>query len=81
MARKYKFHNNRELYFDTVEMLHQRLAYIHNNPVEQGFVSKPEEWANSSCAAYYSFCKSKFDLIFLNKEIGESSGCSINNRS
>lgn len=46
-------------------MMKQRLEYIHNNPVEQGFVQKAEDWLDSSCAAYYGTGKSKLDLIYL----------------
>ena len=35
------------------EMAHQKLDYIHNNPVEAGFVTKAEEWTYSSAIDYY----------------------------
>jgi hypothetical protein len=41
------------------------LEYIHNNPVEQGFVQKAEEWTDSSCAAYFGDGQSKIDLMHL----------------
>jgi len=31
---------------------HQKLDYIHNNPVEAGFVEKPEDWLYTSAADY-----------------------------
>ena len=34
-------------------MAHQKLDYIHNNPVEAGFVSNAEEWTYSSAIDYY----------------------------
>ncbi len=34
-------------------MAHQKLDYIHNNPVEAGFVTKAEEWKYSSAIDYY----------------------------
>ncbi len=34
-------------------MAHQKLDYIHNNPVEAGFVTKAEEWTYSSAIDYY----------------------------
>jgi hypothetical protein len=34
-------------------MAHQKLDYIHNNPVEAGFVTKAEEWIYSSAIDYY----------------------------
>ncbi len=35
------------------EMAHQKLAYIHCNPVTAGFVIKAEEWLYSSAIDYY----------------------------
>jgi REP element-mobilizing transposase RayT len=35
------------------EMAHQKLDYIHNNPVDAGFVTKAEEWTYSSAIDYY----------------------------
>ena len=35
------------------EIAHQKLSYIHNNPVEAGFVVKAEEWLYSSATDYY----------------------------
>ncbi len=35
------------------KMAHQKLDYIHNNPVEAGFVTKAEEWKYSSAIDYY----------------------------
>lgn len=32
--------------------MHQRLDYIHNNPVEAGFVEKPTDWVLSSARDY-----------------------------
>ncbi len=34
-------------------MAHQKLDYIHNNPVEAGFVIKAEECKCSSAIDYY----------------------------
>jgi putative transposase len=33
--------------------LHQKLDYIHNNPVEAGIVEKAEEYLYSSARDYY----------------------------
>jgi len=33
--------------------LHQKLDYIHNNPVEAGIVEKPEDCLYSSARDYY----------------------------
>lgn len=35
------------------KMAHQKLNYIHYNPVVAGFVTKPEEWLYSSAIDYY----------------------------
>lgn len=35
------------------KMAHQKLDYIHTNPVEAGFVTKAEEWKYSSAIDYY----------------------------
>jgi hypothetical protein len=34
-------------------MLGKRLEYLHNNPVEGGFVWSPEEYVYSSASNYY----------------------------
>jgi len=34
-------------------MAHQKLDYMHYNPVEAGFVSKPEDWLYSNAIDYY----------------------------
>ncbi len=36
----------------TNEMIDQKRDYIHNNPVEAGFVSDPEHWLYSSARNY-----------------------------
>ena len=37
----------------TNNMMDQRLAYIHNNPVKAGIVTEPESWKWSSAIDYY----------------------------
>lgn len=34
------------------EMIYQRLAYVHNNPAEEGIVSNPEHYLYSSAVNY-----------------------------
>jgi hypothetical protein len=34
------------------EMMRQKLEYIHRNPVERGYVARPEHWRYSSAASY-----------------------------
>jgi putative transposase len=57
--------HNHPIQLDTKEMITQRLNYIHNNPVEQGYITKAEEWIDSSSGAYYGSSESKIDLIYL----------------
>ncbi|WP_240543595.1 transposase [Spirosoma foliorum] len=48
----------------TNNMLEQKLAYIHNNPVEAGFVDEPEDYLYSS-ARNYAGRKGLIDVIVL----------------
>jgi len=41
----------------------QKLAYIHNNPVEAGFVENPEDWRYSS-AVNYSGRKGMIEIVY-----------------
>lgn len=34
------------------DIMRQKLEYAHNNPVERGFVARPEHWLYSSAANY-----------------------------
>ena len=36
-----------------IEMFHQKLEYIHINPVEAGFVENPEDYLYSSVRDFY----------------------------
>jgi len=33
--------------------VHEKIRYVHENPVRRGLVSRPEDWAWSSCRAHY----------------------------
>ena len=46
-------------------MAKQRLDYIHNNPVEAGFVEKAEEWTHSSAGDYYGNRKGRIELVMI----------------
>ena len=46
------------------EMIDSKLEYIHQNPVEAGFVDQPREWLYSS-ARDYGGEKGLIDLMFL----------------
>ena len=45
-------------------MIQQKLDYIHNNPVEAGFIDKPEDWLWSS-ARDYSGEKGLLDILLI----------------
>ena len=47
------------------ERMSQRLHYIHNNPVEAGFVCKPEDWKYSSAHDYSGGTQGPLDLVML----------------
>jgi putative transposase len=57
--------HNHPIELNTPKTAKQTLDYIHNNPVEQGFVQKAEEWADSSCTDYFESGKGKIDLMYL----------------
>ncbi|UXP33895.1 hypothetical protein N6H18_08045 [Reichenbachiella agarivorans] len=44
--------HNHPVELSTNEIIDQRLDYVHNNPVEAGFVYKPEDWVWSSARQY-----------------------------
>ncbi len=44
--------HNQPIVLDTNELLDQKLDYIHNNPVEAGFVELPHEYLYSSAKDY-----------------------------
>jgi hypothetical protein len=44
--------DNRPIELSTNDMLQQRLDYLHQNPVEAGFVSSPEDYLYSSARDY-----------------------------
>ena len=61
-------HNNPILLADQ-QMMHQKLNYLHNNPVEAGFVEKPEEWLYSSAKDYYTGRKGMIDILLIDPMI------------
>jgi len=46
-------------------MIHQRLDYLHNNPVESGAVEYPPEYLYSSAKDYYNDVKGALHIILL----------------
>jgi putative transposase len=57
--------HNHPIELSNPTMMTQRLNYIHNNPVEAGFVDKVEEWLHSSAADYYGTRKGRIELIMI----------------
>ena len=45
--------DNHPVPLTTMTIAHQKLDYIHNNPVEAGIVGKPEDYLYSSARDYY----------------------------
>lgn len=56
--------DNHPIELSTNEMIDQRLDYIHNNPVEAGFVIHPEDYPYSS-ARDYSGEKGYLDVVLI----------------
>ncbi len=54
-GQKFQFwySENWPVLIESDKFLNQKLDYIHENPVEKGYVSKPEEWIYSSARNYY----------------------------
>ena len=50
--RQFWQQNNKPIELWSSEVIQQKLDYIHNNPVESGFVIKPEYWKYSSASNY-----------------------------
>jgi putative transposase len=38
---------------ETNDFFHQKLAYLHDNPVRKGYVEKPDDWTYSSARNYF----------------------------
>lgn len=45
--------DNHPIELTSNKMMDQKLDYLHNNPVEHGFVNKPEDFPWSSIASYF----------------------------
>src|SRR6266487_5593476 len=57
--------HNQPIVLDTSFITHQKLDYLHNNPVTAGFVEKPEDWLYSSAKDYYTGKKGMIVLFAL----------------
>ena len=55
--------HNHPIILDTDKILHQKLDYIHNNPVEAGFVELAEEWLYSSARDYLTERRGILEVI------------------
>ena len=64
--KKYQFwrQDNHPIELDTNYMMDQKLEYIHNNPVEEGIVERPEEYLYSSAKNYTGY-KGLIDVHFI----------------
>jgi len=56
--------HNHPIELSTNQIMRQRIDYIHNNPVEAGFVERPSDWVFSS-AKDYEDIKGIIDIEFL----------------
>ena len=57
--------NNHPVQLSTPEMMQQRINYIHNNPVEAGFVCEPQHWKWSSAHDYCGGTQGLLELVML----------------
>jgi hypothetical protein len=51
---KYQFwqHGNHPIELDNNKIMEQKLTYLHNNPVEAGFVTEAHHWKYGSAMDY-----------------------------
>lgn len=56
--------NNQPLELDNNKIRQQKIEYLHNNPVNEGFVFRPEDYIYSS-AADYSGIKGLLDIALI----------------
>ena len=57
--------DNHPIQLSSGNMIEQRLNYIHNNPVEAGYVVQPEHWKWSSAYDYQGGKQGILDVILL----------------
>jgi putative transposase len=57
-------HHNKPIELWSATVIEQKADYIHNNPVEAGFVTEPSYWQYSS-AIDYADGKGLIDIEFL----------------
>jgi REP element-mobilizing transposase RayT len=56
--------HNKPIELMSAEMFHQKLSYVHRNPVEAGFVQNEEDWLYSSARDFYGK-KGLIDLSYI----------------
>ena len=54
--------DNHPIELNTMAIIHQKLDYLHYNPVEAGFVAVPEDYLYSSAVDYYTDKKGLIDI-------------------
>ncbi len=57
--------NNHPIELFNLKILHQKLDYMHNNPVEAGIVAHPEDYLYSSARDYYSGLPGLIEIILV----------------
>ena len=57
--------DNHPVELSSNKMMEQRLDYIHNNPVEAGFVDDPCSWLHSSARDYAGVGKGRVELKYI----------------
>ena len=64
---RYQFwqQHNHPIELSTNEMMDQRLAYIHNNPVEAGIVLSPHEYLYSSAVNYAGLPEKLIEVMYI----------------
>jgi len=50
------------------KILHQKLDYLHNNPVEAGIVEKPEDYLYNSARNYYGL-QGFIDILLIDPQV------------
>ena len=60
---------NHPIVLDSNRVIEQKLNYIHNNPVEAGYVYSAEEWKYSSARDYLNHEMGMIDLCFIEPEL------------
>ncbi len=62
--------DNHPIELSTAKMLYQKLDYIHNNPVEAGFVESADEYLYSSAKCYYGLPSFLLDIKLVEQIVG-----------